>query len=224
MATLSRKRSQASKIAWRVGVILALALVVLTIRLVEQIGPDKFGDERFVVVRVIDGDTIELTGGDKVRLLAIDAPEKGEPLHDQATDELSRMTLGKSVRLEYSGRRRDRYGRLLGFVYADDTLLVNGELLKRGLASVYLFNDTDNSSTTIKELLTDQREGIKNLRGIWALEHEPEYYYISLPGSFRFHRPGCPSLSRSNPSEHIRYEKREQAMAQGLSPCRNCKP
>jgi len=212
------------RLLWRVGLVGLLVLLVLGIRLVEQIGPEKFGNERFVVVRAIDGDTIELNGGDRVRLLGIDSPEKGEPLYDQATQFMAQMTLGKTVEIKYSGRRRDHYGRILGFVIVDDTLLVNAEMLKKGLANVYLFQDTDNSSATIQQLLKAQREGMKNERGIWALSHEPEYYYVSLPGSFRFHRPGCPSISRSNPAERIRYEIREQAMALGLSPCRNCKP
>ena len=201
-----------------------LVCLIITVRLVEDIGPEWFGDERFIVARVIDGDTIELTGGDRVRLLAIDAPEKGQPLYDRATEVLGQLTVGKTVKLEFSGRKRDRYGRLLGFVLIDDTLMVNRVMLEKGLANLYLFKDTDNESDIIQMLLAAQREGMKNERGIWALEYEPEYYYVSLPGSFRFHRPSCPSVNRGNSQELIRYEIREQAMALGLSPCRNCKP
>ena len=224
MVTLRPEKSTSRRIIWRISFIIVLICLIITVRLVEDFGPEWFGDERFIVARVIDGDTVELMGGDKVRLLAIDAPEKGQPLYDRATEVLGQLTLGKTVRLEFSGRKRDRYGRLLGFVIIDDTLMVNRVMLEKGLANLYLFKDTDNKSDKIKMLLTAQREGMKNERGIWALEYEPEYYYVSLLGSFRFHRPSCQSISRGSSQEHIRYEIREQAMALGLSPCRNCKP
>lgn len=218
------KKSTARRFIQRSLVVLILICLVLTVRLVEDIGPEWFGDERFVVVKAIDGDTIELVGGDKVRLLAIDAPEKGQPLYEMATEMLASLTEGKRVKLEFSGRRRDKYGRLLGLVFVDDSLMVNRVMLERGLANLYLFKDTDNDSDNFKRLLAAQREAMKNERGIWALEHEPEYYYVSVPGSYRFHRPACQSVSRSGGREHIRYEIRQQAMALGLSPCRNCKP
>lgn len=224
MVAQPRKKSAAKRFIWRASLLLILVGLVITVRLVEKIGPDWFGDERFMVVKATDGDTIELMGGDRVRLLAIDAPEKGQPLYDRACRMLDRLTVGKIVKLEFSGRRRDKYGRLLGFVIVDDSLMVNRVMLERGLANLYLFKDTNNDSDKIRMLLSAQREAMKNERGIWALEHEPEYYYVNLPGSFRFHRPACQSVSRSATREHIRYEIREQAMALGLSPCRNCKP
>lgn len=224
MVAWPAKKPSVRRTVRRALVLLILVFLVLTVRLVEDLGPEWFGDERFIVLKATDGDTIELVGGDKVRLLAIDAPERGQPLYERATKLLAELTEGKQVRLEFSGRRRDKYGRLLGFVIVDDSLMVNRIMLERGLANLYLFKDTDNDSEEIKRLLSAQREAMKNERGIWALEHEPEYYYVGLPGSFRFHRPACRSISRSDSGRHIRYEIRQQAMALGLSPCRNCKP
>lgn len=70
-----------------------------------------------VVERVIDGDTVVLAGGRRVRLLGIDAPERGEPGADAATARLRDLVQGRRVRLDYAppllGRTEDMYGRLL---------------------------------------------------------------------------------------------------------------
>jgi len=72
------------------------------------------------VERVIDGDTLVLEGGRRVRLLGIDAPERGRPGADAATARLRELVEGRRVRLEFAaplaGRTEDRYGRLLARV------------------------------------------------------------------------------------------------------------
>ncbi len=223
MAKSLRKSISLKKRLGQLFVLVLLVTIILVFRLVEDIGQETTVNERFRVKSILDGDTFELTGGDRLRLLSIDAPEKGQPLYDQSTEYLRSLTLNKIVRLEYGGRRRDGYGRLLGFVYLD-TILVNTAMLRRGLANLYLFKDTKLESDLLQQMLAAQREAMKNERGIWALDHEPEYYYVSLPGSFRFHRPSCSSVNQKSAREYIRYEIRQQPMFSGLSPCRNCQP
>lgn len=75
------------------------------------------------VTRIVDGDTIVVTYGgrtDRVRVLGIDAPEKGRCYANQATAEARRLAGGKQVRLvgDSSQAIRDRYGRLLAYVMA----------------------------------------------------------------------------------------------------------
>jgi endonuclease YncB( thermonuclease family) len=206
-----------------VAFILVVALVILVFRLVEDIGPEKGPEDRFVVVRVLDGDTMELKGGDKVRLLAIDTPEKGEPLHDEATRLLRRLTLDQATTLEFAHQRRDRYGRLLGYVYVD-TLFVNKTIIDSGYAYVYLFDDNELTSQSVKRLLDAQRSAIDRRVGLWALPYTPEARYINTQGSFRLHRPGCRSLGELKPGRFQEFKTREEGLAIGLSPCRNCKP
>jgi endonuclease YncB( thermonuclease family) len=93
--------------------------------------PDR--PRRYVVARVVDGDTVELGNGETVRLVGIDAPETGECGHDRATDGLARLVLGQAVRLLRPDEDRDRYGRLLRYVDIgnQDAGL---RLIKRGLA------------------------------------------------------------------------------------------
>lgn len=86
------------------------------------------------VVAVIDGDTIEIKGGEKVRYLGIDTPEIGQPFYEQAKNKNKELVLGKIVRLDIcKAEPRDKYGRLLAYVYMDK-ILVNRELLISGYA------------------------------------------------------------------------------------------
>jgi len=87
---------------------------------------------------VIDGDTIILTNGEKVRYIGIDTPERGECWYRQAKDFNRKLVAGKKVRLETDKSNRDRYQRLLRYVYVNNQKgvekFVNLELIKAGLA------------------------------------------------------------------------------------------
>ncbi len=84
------------------------------------------------VLRVIDGDTMEVSGGERVRLLGIDAPEKGAPLAGLATARLRELTASGLVTLEMC-EERDIYGRLLATVRTQ-RVNVNRILLREGMA------------------------------------------------------------------------------------------
>ncbi len=205
-------------------VVLAAALGITSYRLVEQVGHDKKPSDRFTVVRVIDGDTVELTGGDKVRLLALDTPEKGEQFFGEAKRLVSTLSLGKGVRLEYGPTRRDHYGRLLGYLYVEDTLLVNRAVVDSGLAYVYLFSDGDLKSAEVRSMVEAQRRAMGRHRGIWSEPHAPETHYVASESSFRLHRPGCQSVAHRKEGHFRSFTTRDEGLAEGLSPCRNCKP
>jgi endonuclease YncB( thermonuclease family) len=203
--------------------VIVVTLLILVLRLVEEIGPEKGPDDRFVVMRVLDGDTMELQGGDRLRMLAIDTPEKGEPLYDEATEFLARKALGQVAEIEYANKRRDRYGRLLGYLYVD-TLFVNKAIIDSGYGCLYLFDDNELSSDQVRTMLDAQRSAIERRVGIWSLPHESEERYVNKEGSFRLHRPSCRSLDQLKPGHYQEFRTREEGLATGLSPCRNCKP
>lgn len=89
------------------------------------------------VSRVIDGDTIELQDGTRVRLLGINTPEKGQPYFQEAADKLKELVEGKNVTLECDVDDTDRYGRLLRHVFVNG-VFVNAEMVKNGYATVYI--------------------------------------------------------------------------------------
>lgn len=108
-----------------------------------------YHDRRFRVIRVIDGDTLDIqstnhpTGTTRVRLWGIDAPETAktpqrqpaQPFSDEATRLARRLCEGKTVRLLLDPTRlRGRYGRLLAYVRLPDGTLLNEHLITTGLA------------------------------------------------------------------------------------------
>jgi micrococcal nuclease len=99
------------------------------------------------VIHVYDGDTIRIQKGSKkykIRLLGVDTPEKegpytrAEPFGIEASRRTRGLVEGKTVNLIYgSGRKWDKYGRLLAFVYLNDGRSLGEILLSEGLAEVY---------------------------------------------------------------------------------------
>jgi endonuclease YncB( thermonuclease family) len=94
------------------------------------------------VTRVVDGDTLHVRMGgrtERVRLIGIDAPERGACYSVQATAGLQRLVLNKRVRLlgDRTQTRRDRYNRLLAYVALENGTDVGRQLLQQGLAKVY---------------------------------------------------------------------------------------
>jgi len=82
---------------------------------------------------IIDGDTFRLENGELVRLIGIDAPELGQPGGELSREYLAHLILGKQITLERGLSERDKYDRLLLFVYIGD-LCVNEEMIRQGYA------------------------------------------------------------------------------------------
>lgn len=104
----------------------------------------------YVVARAIDGDTIELESGEKVRYIGIDTPETKHPkkavqcFGKEAHEKNKELVEGKYVRLERDVSERDKYGRLLRYVYVVNTdsneeIFVNAELVSKGYAHASTF-------------------------------------------------------------------------------------
>ena len=91
------------------------------------------------LLRVVDGDTIhvEIDGRDEtVRFYGIDTPGRGDPCFAEATTRTSEL-VGSRALLLPDARERDRYGRLLRYVYTGDGLSVDASLIAEGLARAW---------------------------------------------------------------------------------------
>lgn len=91
------------------------------------------------VIRVVDGDTIELAGLGMVRYIGIDTPELHHPrkpvqrMAEEAMRANARLVAGRRVAIVFDRERRDVHGRLLAYVYAQG-VFVNAEIMRLGLA------------------------------------------------------------------------------------------
>ena len=151
----------------------------------------------------------------------IDTPESGEPFYEEASLYLANLILNKEVSLKPVGSGFDRYGRIIAEAFVDSTN-VSQSILGSGLAVIYLFK---NNAYLKDKYLPFQIEAMEKKIGVWSLpEPVPEKYYINLKGSYRFHRPLCSHLKKTDPNKFQIIKSREQALKMGLSPCRNCRP
>lgn len=90
------------------------------------------------VTNVIDGDTIQLSTGESVRLIGINAPEKGEKCYEESKDFLEYVILNEEITLEKDVEDKDQYGRLLRYVYANGSDVSYG-MIYLGYAHKYKY-------------------------------------------------------------------------------------
>lgn len=204
----------------RLTQLLILLLLAAAGYWVQSKRPFSRGDE-ITVVGVIDGDTVELEDGRRVRLIGIDTPERGDIDADSATSLTERLVLRKSVRLEFDRDQKDRYGRTLAFLWVDDQL-VNREIIREGWAWCYFF---DGNLRHSRELLLAQHEAMEARRGHWKKpQEETAKYYRASFNSFRFHRPECESMNKVDPELEVVFHAKDSAFYDGYAPCGKCMP
>src|SRR3954470_23153571 len=135
-------------------------------------GPGGGARAEGMVTRVVDGDTIHVwTGGhdEAVRYIGIDTPESVKPgtpvqcFAKAASAENERLVAGRRVRLVYDAERRDRYGRLLAYVYRD-SMFVNAALVRAGFARTLTIPPNVRFADRFARLARDARE---HGRGLW---------------------------------------------------------
>ncbi|HPT63507.1 MAG TPA: thermonuclease family protein [Candidatus Atribacteria bacterium] len=157
----NRRNSISSKNRW-------LYYLIIILFLFFYFQSEKKG--AYLVARVIDGDTIELSNGEKVRYIGIDTPELHHPQKEveyyarEAYEANCRLVEGKRVRLELDVEERDRYGRILAYVYVDD-LMVNEWLVANGYAHVATFPPNVKYAERFLQL---EREARQAKIGLWA--------------------------------------------------------
>ena len=125
--------------------------------------------QTYKIELAIDGDTFLLTNGEYVRLVGVDTPETKHPqkpveyFGKEAHLFTKRMGEGKEVRLEYDQTRRDRYNRILAYVYLMDGTFLYAEIIKQGYGFAY----TKYPFKYMEEFRGYEREARENKRGLW---------------------------------------------------------
>ncbi len=128
------------------------------------------------VERVVDGDTLLLADGERVRLLGVNTPETKhpskpvEPFGEEASAFTRSLVEGRTVRLELDRERRDNYGRILAYVYCDQRFL-NEELIRAGLS--FAQTRFPYSEQMKRRFKAAEAEARSHRRGLWSLRREP---------------------------------------------------
>lgn len=199
------------------------------------------------VTRVIDGDTIEIEGGERVRYLGIDTPETVNPREPvqcfgkEAGLKNQELVKNQEVRLEKDLTDRDKYNRLLRYVWLGQTL-VNLELVKRGFAYSYSYPPDVKYQ---EKFVQAQAQAQEQKRGLWtacpvhssqpaevpAAQEQPDSGQclikgnISASGEKIYHLLGCGSYEKTKIEEN-RGERwfcsEAQAQAAGWRKALNC--
>ncbi len=173
------------------------------------------------VERVVDGDTVVLTDGRRVRLVGINTPEKKthDALAAEAEAALKELVDGQEITLEFDRERVDQYKRTLAYVFKGE-LFVNGEIIRRGLAYCYTWEP---NVAHRDEFISFQRDARAAGRGLWGLAPPaPESVYVADGRGHRFHRPSCQWVKRIR--ERLEFRSRAEAFDAGQNPCGDCKP
>ena len=133
-----------------------------------NLGPDKCGPQSSKVTEIIDGDTVVIAGDLKVRYLLIDTPEitggKDDCYGAEARDYNRDLVLDREVELRYDQECRDRFDRLLAYVYIEERE-INRLMVERGLACVLYI--PPNGDQHYQEYLNLQFLAQQEGRGMW---------------------------------------------------------
>ena len=162
-----------------IRIIIALCLLGLhaagcrTARHFPSAEPRAGGDRIVSVERVVDGDTIKLSSGERVRYIGVDTPElardgrPAEPFAQQAVQCNRDLLGGGPVKLVFDTEQRDKYGRLLAYVYSGDdySVFVNRELVRRGCAETLFIAPNTQYALEFRGL---ERAARQAGRGLWA--------------------------------------------------------
>ena len=198
-------------------------LVCLLLFLCQQASTAEWNHVKWVV----DGDTVVLVDGQKVRYIGINAPELAHEDHDaEPFAEVSKrfnalLVNRRKVRLEYDRERFDRYRRLLAYVFLENATFVNAEILSNGYA--YLLKKRPNLKYD-KILLQSQRSAMSAKKGIWQNWKEKKNAVIGNKNSHRFHLPTCPYGKKIKLKNRVVFRKKWDAYWEGYAPAKRCMP
>lgn len=135
---------------------------------------DRCGPSSGIVARVVDGDTIELESGERIRYLMIDTPESTTEIEcfgEEAKQFNASLVEGKEVALTYDVECTDRFDRTLAYVTVDDRE-VNSLLVERGFACLLYI--PPNGEDRVNEFESLEAVAEAENRGLWgACEENP---------------------------------------------------
>lgn len=209
------------------------------------------------VIRIIDGDTFKgVIESDTltVRLIGVDCPEsrKNTKAYNDAEKSENNVetivAMGKiakeftkehlkeneTVYLEFGVGGNDKYGRILAYVWLNDTLMLNKFLLSEGYAQMMTIPPNVDYQ---EEFLEAYRSARENEKGLWSpililpVKQQAEdkekiipKFYIGNKQSEIFHNPDCISAKSMSDENKVTFNSKEETLKAGFRPCKRCDP
>ncbi|NYE57121.1 thermonuclease family protein [Carboxydothermus ferrireducens] len=198
-----------------------------------------------VVTSVSDGDTVHVKIGnkdEKVRLIGVNTPEishpelgiKEQPFGREAAEYTKRRLLGKKIWLELDVGQRDKYGRILAYVWLSPpssgsekevrAKMYNAELLLNGYAQVMTVPPNVKYSSLFVKFQQEARSKKKGLWGVAPAPIKTKVAYVGNSRTKKFHYPDCRWAKEISPANRVSFSSREQAVRAGYVPCKVCNP
>ncbi|EGY76399.1 thermonuclease family protein [Peptoniphilus indolicus] len=159
--------------------LIILIIIYIYLQSSNELIVDNYNE--IIVTKVVDGDTVITSDGEKIRIIGINAPEisKKEYLSLEAKDLAEKIMLNKKVFIEKDVETRDKYGRILGYIWLEipnelnrdtiENLNYSGIALRYGLARVYTFKPNDKYQKIFNNI---QKKAIKEKNGMWEYSIE----------------------------------------------------
>lgn len=194
----------------------------------------------YKVTAVTDGDTIEvLMNGkaEKVRLIGVDTPETVHPTKEvqaygkEASDYAKVQLNGKMVNLELDVQDRDRYGRLLAYVWVGEVMF-NEKLVAEGYAQVSTYPP---NVKYVDKFVAAQTKARNAKKGLWSLPESVRQpapstpaattgKYVGSKDSDKYHTPACQWAKKITTENLVWFQTADEAKKIGYQPCGVCKP
>ena len=194
---------------------------------------DKFNDtdchveETATCTKVVDGDTIYLDNGKKVRFVGVNTPERGVEGYITSKNFVQKLCLNKKVGIDVDdAKHSDRYGRTLGVVIVGGKN-VNEMLLKEGLAEImymppsefYPYNWADSSTH-----IPNSEHSYSNTYSKDSSSSSSSGSYIGNSNTGKFHELSCKWGQKISSHNKVTFNSRNEAISQGYQPCKVCNP
>ncbi len=194
-----------------------------------------------VIIKVIDGDTVELQTGEKVRYIGVDTPESVAPnkpvecFAKEAYEKNRELVEGKSAILVKDISDKDRYGRLLRYVYVND-IFINAELVENGYAKAVAYPPDVKFVSKFNALSENAKTNNLGLWGVCEKKNQTKTPVspaagclikgnVSANGEKIYHLPNCPYYLKTAIDEN-KGEKffcsEEEALKVGWRKALNC--
>ena len=200
---------------------LVIVIVAATVTITGNFLEEKKNSEKtgpFKVIRVVDGDTVVIDTNQKIRLSGINTPETGECYYEEAKKRLEELVMDKEVFLESDKTDTDKYGRLLRYIYLNNSsgmIMVNALMVQENYAKVY---DKYSYDTKYYAQLK-QIEKQANNTGVWICANYLENCsFVASKNSDMYHSANSSVAKRIKPENIVCFTSRKEAENAGYKP------